>query len=242
MTASATIDYGDAARLGVILPSGNIVAEAELRAMLPAGIGLHVTRLALTSSSAAALQAMAAGVDQAARLLADARVDRIVFHCTAVTTFAPESGAALRRRIEAATGIRALATSDALLAGLAALSARRIVLLTPYIAEVHARERDFLETHGLEIVGGEALGIDGNAEMARLPPATLVELGLRNKVDDADAYLLSCTALRSAGVIAPLEAALGRPVLTSNQAIVWHALRDLGMAGGPAGFGRLFLM
>jgi maleate cis-trans isomerase len=51
---------------------------------------------------------------------------------------------------------------------------------------------------------------------------------------------ISCTAIRSAGVIAALEAELGLPVLTSNQAMVWHALRGvLGLPDRVAGFGRL---
>ena len=49
MAASATpvIDYGARLRAGVLIPSGNSVAEPELRAMQVAGTSLLVTRLAL---------------------------------------------------------------------------------------------------------------------------------------------------------------------------------------------------
>ncbi|HEY4250279.1 MAG TPA: DUF1553 domain-containing protein, partial [Roseomonas sp.] len=55
----------------------------------------------------------------------------------------------------------------------------------------------------------------------------------------ADLCFLSCTAIRSAGVIAALEAALGMPVITSNQAMLWHGLRAMGIGDAVAGFGRL---
>jgi maleate cis-trans isomerase len=62
-------EYGDRARLGVIVPSGNTVAEPEIHAMLPAGVSALVTRLPLTGSSEAQLRAMTEALEPAARLL-----------------------------------------------------------------------------------------------------------------------------------------------------------------------------
>ena len=56
----------------------------------------------------------------------------------------------------------------------------------------------------------------------------------------ADACFISCTAIRSAGLIADLETALGMPVITSNQVLIWHALRTLGVTQAIRGFGTLF--
>ena len=236
---SLAIEYGDQLRLGVIVPSGNVIAEAQIRAMLPAGASALITRLALRGSSEAELRRMEAGVEDAARLLADAQVDRIVFHCTAVTTFSPQSGPAIRQRITDATGIPGLVTSDALAAAFEALQMRRVVLLSPYIAPVHRREIAFLEHLGLAVVGENALGIDTNDAMARLPPRQLEDWALRQQNSEADGYFLSCTALRTAELIAPLEQQLGRPVLTSNQVMVWHALHDAGYAPAHAEWGQL---
>ena len=237
--SDVAIDYGDRLRLGIIVPSGNVIAEPQIRAMLPAGVGALITRLALRGSSEAELRRMEAGVEDAARLLADAQVDRIVFHCTAVTTFSPEAGPAIRERIRVATGIPGLVTSDALAAAFRALRVRRVVLLSPYIAPVHRREIAFLEHLGLEIVGEAALGIDTNDAMARLSPGELEEWTLAQRDDRADGYFLSCTALRTAELIAPLERQLGRPVLTSNQVMVWHALRVAGLGEGDPVWGQL---
>src|ERR1700737_2662308 len=111
----ADIDYGDQFRAGIIVPSGNVVAEAEIRAMLPRGVAPLFTRLTLRGSSEIEVMGMLSGLESAAQLLADANVGTIVFHCTAVSTFAPHLAGDIRSRIEHATGITAFATSDAIL-------------------------------------------------------------------------------------------------------------------------------
>jgi maleate isomerase len=147
----------------------------------------------------------------------------------------------LRRRIESATGLPALATADALLAAVAALGGRRVLLVTPYIEAVHAREAAFLEANGVRVAGGSCLGIDTNAEMARVAPTAIAAQARAAfaATPDADLCLVSCTAIRSGAAIGGLEAELGMPVVTSNQALAWHALRALGLRERVDGFGRL---
>jgi maleate cis-trans isomerase len=227
-------------RLGVLVPSGNSVAETELRAMLPGCVTMLATRLALLGSSEDELLAMLADLDNAARLLGHAEPDAIAFHCTAVSTFAPHLAGEIRRRITAAAGRPAIATADAILAAFQVLGARRVLLVTPYIEPVHEREIAFLAGHGLTVSGGGWLGIDRNTEMAGVEPeAIAAQVREAASGISADACFISCTAIRSAGLIADLEATLGMPVITSNQVLVWHALRTLRVDQRMSGFGRL---
>jgi len=242
MAASATpvIDYGARLRAGILIPSGNSVAEPELRAMQVAGTSLLVTRLALRGSSKPELIRMLDRLEAASELLADAQVGCIVFHCTAVSTFAPDLAHGIRQRIEAASGVRCFTTADAILHALAHLKAGNVALLTPYIDDVHRREIEFLQANGIRVVGGANLGIDTNAEMATLQPEAILDWASNHVGGEADACLLSCTAIRSAAVIAPLEQRCGRPVLTSNQSMMWHLLRSSSIDDPVDGFGRLF--
>lgn len=233
------INYGRRLRLGLLIPSGNVICEPQLQAMLPEGVSLHVTRLPLVGSSRAELLGMAEGIEPAARLLGDACVDLIAFHCTAVSTFAPDMAANIIGRIEAATGIRAIATADALVAAFAFLGVRRLVMVTPYAEAINEREIAFLGHHGIEVLRAEGLGLDTNTEMARVEPAEWQRLVLANRDERTDAYFISCTAIRTAETIEPLEGATGRPVVTSNQAMLWHALRKGGVQDAVGGFGRL---
>jgi maleate isomerase len=121
------------------------------------------------------------------------------------------------------------------------LGVRRLVLVTPYIAPVHAREVAWLAAHGVAVAGGSCLGVNTNGEMARIPPATIAEQARAaiRAAPGAEACFISCTAIRSAGLIAPLEAELGLPVITSNQVMAWHALRRMGISDAVAGYGAL---
>ncbi|CAH0282847.1 hypothetical protein [Roseomonas sp. CECT 9278] len=238
------IDYGDRARIGFLVPSGNAVSEPELHAMMPAGVAALVTRLELRGSSQPELMRMLDDLEPASRLVAHARPDLVAFHCTAVSTFAPAMADDILRRMTAATGLPATATAEGILAAFAALGARRILLVTPYIAEVHAREIAFLAAHGITVVGGSMLGLNTNAEMAVLPPARIIDQvrAAAAASPGAEACFISCTAIRSASLIAPLEAELRMPVVTSNQIMAWHALRRCGIADAVPGFGRLMTL
>ena len=238
------IDYGTRARIGLMVPSGNAICEAELHAMLPPGVVALITRLELRGSSEADLSKRLDRLEEAAGLLADARPGLIGFHCTAVSTFAPERAGEIPARMTRATGLPAVTTADAILAALEALGAKRILLVTPYIAAVHEREITFLAAHGCAVVGGDMMGINTNAEMAQIPPEAIAAQarGAARAAPGADACFISCTAIRSAGVIEALETEIGMPVITSNQVMAWHVLRRLGLQDQPKGFGRLMTL
>lgn len=225
--------------IGMLLPSGNLVAERQMQQMLAPRVALHTTRLPLTGSSETQLKAMIDNLEAAARLLADARVDQIAFNCTAVSTFDPASEPAISKRIADATNTTALTTAQALVAALNYLSARRIVLITPYIEAINRREKVFFAHHGFDVVHDVGYDIETNWDMAQQPPATWAEFTLANRRAQADAYVLSCTAIESADVIDELERELGKPVLTSNQALAWYCQRQGGIQQAVQGFGTL---
>ena len=234
------IDYGSRLRVGLLMPSGNSVAEPEIRAMLPADVSPLVTRLALRGSSQPELMGMLDQLEQASALLADAGVDVIVFHCTAVSTFAPDLASEISQRVQSSSRIRCFTTADAIIEALRKLGTKRVTLLTPYISEVHEREISFLEANGFAVEGSAYLGVNTNSEMAKIAPEAIAEWAKDKISTRADACLISCTAIKSAPAILPLERHAGVPVLTSNQCMVWHLLRSNGIDTNPGGFGQLF--
>jgi maleate isomerase len=62
------------------------------------------------------------------------------------------------------------------------------------------------------------------------------------RVPGVEAVFASCTNLRTFGVIGAVEAELGLPVVTSNQALLWDMLRRAGADARGWGPGRLFAM
>ena len=55
----------------------------------------------------------------------------------------------------------------------------------------------------------------------------------------AEAILISGTGLPTVGIVERLEQDLGKPVVTSQTATLWHALRALGIKDPVRGYGRL---
>lgn len=233
--------FGWRGRIGMILPSANRVAEPELMDLLPDGISLHTTRIKLAGTSPAELLASTEKVEEAAALLADNAPDLIAFHCTAVSTYDADLEESLKRRIAKAAGRPAIATSDALIAAFAALGARKVVMLSPYPQALNDREVAFLERHGIAVLRERGLDLPVS-EHADVPPEEWRRQLAAIAHPDADAYFLGCTNIRAVPAIAAMERDLGRPVVSSNQAILWHALRSNGMADRLSGYGRLLAL
>ena len=231
------INYGLRKRLGMMLPSSNTIAEPQIAAMLPPGVSLHATRLRLQSSEDHL--GMLEKLEEAVVLLSDTGVDRLIFHCTAVSMHSPEIPGEITRRVAAVSSIPLTITSEAVLAALEALGAHKIVLVTPYDQATNDREVAFLTHNGVTVLREKGLNITSGLKMAAVEPEQWYDEVLAQRDPDADAYFISCTTIRSADVIDRLEAALGRPVLTSNQAMLWRALRDAGIDDRVTGFGRI---
>lgn len=239
MTPALTVNYGTRARLGVLFPSGNTAVEPQFEAMRPRGVSCHFGRLALTGSSERQLLGMSEGVEGAAQLLKDAGVKLIAFHCTAVSTWDSALEASILRRIEESTGLPAVATSQALVAALHALDARRLAMLSPYNQAIALREQSFLERAGFDVVANDYLGVDTPDEMIAVEPSTWLEMAAGLSDRGADVTLVSCTAIRALEIVEAAEQATGKPLITSNSAMFWHAMRALGIDDDLPGIGAL---
>jgi len=234
------VRFGWRLRLGMLLPSSNQVAEPELPSMLPDGVAVHTTRLKLAGGGRDELLRMTEKIEEAADLVADAGVDLIVFHCTAVSTFDADMEKRIGERIRKATGKPSIATSEALTTAFRALNARKIVLISPYKHDVNQREVDYFAHNQIDVIKEHGLALDGGNAFAGVEPGAWYRLAMQHRDINADAYFLSCTTIRATPVIEALERDLGKPVVTSNQAMAWHALRTGGVRDKVAGFGRLF--
>jgi len=231
-----SLGFGNLARIGQLYPSGGLV-DYEPQLMAPAGVQFLTTRLPFRSASLESDRRLADALEEHVQLLADAQVDLIVFNCTAASlVIGPQ---VINARIHAATGIRSITTIEAVLAALAAVGAKRIALVTPYMAEVVAEEVAFLARFGFTVVAEKGRPCTNPIEQGELDPQGWIEIAASLNGCGADAMLLSCAGVQIAPVLPALERAFGGPVVTSNQALVWHALRTLNIKARPAEYGAL---
>jgi maleate isomerase len=228
-------------RIGLIIPSSNRMVEQEMVRHLPPGIVAHVTRLRMTGAHRVPIAQLRPRVEEAAATLVDARCAVVAFHCTANSTAEGLTGEAeLAAALRQAGAAQVTTTASAIRGALEALRARRIVLLTPYSAHVTEEEAAFLHAAGYDVVAARGFALKGSDEYCATPAQFWRERALEAVRPDADAYLISCANISVFPVIATIEQQLGRPVVTSNQAVLWHALTLLGERDGRYCPGRLF--
>src|SRR5262249_7545881 len=132
--------------------------------------------------------------------------------------------------IRDATGIEALATSRLVLEALQTLGLRKLVLLTPY--KSNRAVMDYLEATGFAVLSDVALGL-GPLEFAKVTPREGADLARKHDRPDADGIFLSCTNTTQIEAIADIERELGKPVVNSNQAVLWGCMKRLKATLGP---------
>jgi maleate isomerase len=235
------------ARLGLIIPSSNRLAEPQMRHYAPAGLGVHVTRLRMTGPWHKPISKLHDEIRQAAGALADSHCDAIVFHCTGgAMEEGPDTEAEVVDLIAQETGALALTPGTAVVAALKALMIQSLVLLTPYRQAVNDAERIYLNTLGVEVVEDIALKLSGGDEYITVEPVRWLDLSIEamNRHPQADGLFLSCTNTTQIEIVAAAERAIGRPCVNSNQAVMWQACRLLApkLGGFPrdSRLGRLF--
>lgn len=229
-------------RLGLIALSTDLTSEADARSILPTDdLALHVTRIPFDNPSTPEnLAKLAPRLEGAAELLVPGLpLAAIWFSCTAATV---EIGdAAIAKAIHTARpGVPVVTPAGAAIEAFAALGARRIALVTPYVEETTRPMAAYFERAGLDVAVAECLGVADDRDIARLTHDTIRAAVLTADRPDVDGVFLSCTALPAVGVIADLEERLGKPVVSSNQASYWRLLHHAGRAPLPSAPGRLF--
>ncbi len=229
------------ARIGLIIPSVNTYSEPQFNRYAPPGLGIHVARARVAGPWKRPLPQMRTEIEDAAQLLADCGPDLIVFHCTDTSmSQGPEGEGAILDIVANAARVPALATSRLVLEAMQALGMRRTVLLTPYAS--NRPIVDYLEAAGVGVVRDVALGLEAR-EFGSIAPAQWAQMARDTDGPDSDGVFLSCTNTTQIDAIAGIEAALGKPAVNSNQAVLWgcvRALRDaLGGVPPVPALGRL---
>lgn len=237
--------YGHRAKIGVIVPPTNSANEAEWWHMAPPGVSIHSARMPLhtDTQSDAGQAALLTDIEHYCQALAQVGPDVVVYGCTAGSMTSPPS--ALANAMQDFCGLPAITTAQSIVEALRALDVATVSVGTPYHDALNHHEVAFLEAEGFRVTAIEGLGYGANGpaeyrNIARIPVETVRSLAQRVDRPAAEAILLSCTDMATAGLIQALEAELGKPVISSNSATFWYALRTAGLDDRLDGFGQLF--
>ncbi|ODR92076.1 ectoine utilization protein EutA [Sinorhizobium alkalisoli] len=217
-------------RIGLVVLATDHTTEMDFtRLVASERIGVYVARIAYANPvTPENLRAMQPSLTAAAALiLPNEPLDAVVYSCTSASVVIgdKEIAAAIHAAKPEATVVTPTAAA---VNGLRALGARRISVLAPYTIETSRPMADYFADLDFEIDRFTCLGLTDDREMARIAPEEIVAFAREAAAAESDALFISCTAVRAAGVLAEIEAAIGKPVVSSNYATAWACLRLCG--------------
>lgn len=233
--------YGYRQRIGLILPSTNTVMESELSRMVPEGISVHTTRVKLTATNPEGLKAMSVNAERAVDELESCLSDVMIYGCTSGSFLqGMEWEEQFRARLQSLASAKILTTSYACRLALEAMGRRKVAIATPYIDSLNEAAKGYFTAAGYEIVNLQGLGIEVASNIGKNPPHISYRLGKEVVTPETELLFLSCTGLRTMEIVERLEQDLGIPVITSNGASLWAAMRAHGIKEQLQGYGSLF--
>ena len=234
------------ARFGVFVPFTNTNLEPDMVMMRPPGVSLHFARLGGYDEDEIPDEAQMAGLGAAdmsepLRLLQGVKPDVVFYGCTSATlTHGPGFDRDLAQTISQQSGARTVTAAGALVHAIKTLNASRISFASPYVPTINDQAIAFLASEGIETVHrADVEGTLDNEGQGALTPDDVAALAHRANHTDTDVIVLSCTDMRAVEVIDRLEKDLQKPIITSNQAMVFQALQMLSLPSPGPGFGTL---
>lgn len=231
---------------GALIPSTNTTVEIEYSHLIPADVAqAHYGRMMSSNYGASPFASpLDADVEYQAKLLGTARVEIIALIQTSACLFKDDYDEVTCARItEHSGGVPAITSAMAIGEALKALGTRSVALVSPYSDEVNARARHCFEgKHGLKIAALEGFAVKDSYMIGKLGPENARNAFQRIDRPEIEAFVVPGGNFPTMQSIAGWEAEFKKPVVTTNQACVWAALRRLGSKERIPGLGKLLAM
>jgi len=226
--------------VGLIALATDANIEPELRSLLPPEIGMCTTRLANTDPITAETLHRTEGqiADAARRILPGHDVSALIYGCTAGAAVLGDRAVAARLR-EARPDAWCLSPVGAADEAMRFLGINRLSILTPNVRSLNEAIANYFARAGFDVRNVMGFEIDEDRDITRITPEAIAHAASRACDPQADGLLVSCTSLRATSAIERIEAEIGKPVVTSNQALAWSVLRRFGFPGRRAVPGQL---
>ncbi len=224
------------ARIGVVVPVSNTNLEPDLAMLGPQGVSLHVVRsggydVDAIPDEKQMQQYSDSAADETVRDLRYCKSEAILYGCTSATLAqGPAYDTQFRQRIQDVTGVPAITAASALTETITGLGISRFAFTSPYVAKLNDLAIGFIESFGPRCVGrADTPEPWSNDAVTEAIPETVIAMAEQADCDEAEAIVISCTDFRAVEAVPEIERRLGKPVVTSNQAMMVWAVRTLGL-------------
>lgn len=232
--------------LGILTPSSNTALEPLTSAMVSEvpGVSAHFARFTVTDISLdqnSLQQFDTAKILDAARQLADARVDVIGWSGTAASWMGFDADETLCREITKATDVPTTTSVLALNEILTLAGVRRLGLISPYIQSVQQKIIANYRSAGIEVPAERHADLHVNFEFSEVSESRIMQMAREVAAAGVDALTVMCTNVKAAQLADRIETELGVPLYDSVSTVVWKALRMAGVDTHQIrNWGRLF--
>ncbi|RNJ41079.1 hypothetical protein B5V01_13550 [Mesorhizobium erdmanii] len=233
-----TVPAAVRARIGLILLNSDEVGEGAFKILMPEDVAVYTTRTGY-SHAGGGFTTPTSFTDIAKTLPPGNRFDVLAFSCTSGTV-ALGIPKLLHELEQACPGVKYTSPGIAMIEASKRVNAKRLALLTPYGFEFHQKFLPFLAGAGIHVAADGVFECKTDVDICELDVEEILGAAkVLVRQSNADALFLSCTSMPVVPHLARFEKELGIPVMSSTQAMAWHALRLAGYATPTAGFGQL---
>ncbi|MCR6646067.1 MAG: hypothetical protein NVV62_16905 [Terricaulis sp.] len=242
---------GPRAKVGVLVPATNTIAQPEYEALRPLGVTNHVARMAPSDRGKAigdldayrkSLERGPEHIKQAIDQVVPCEPNIIVLGHSIDTFRGGQAGArAMGEDLTAhAKGVPVVLPSEAFVSALKAIGAGpKIAALTPYFPPGDEQVLSFFEDAGYSITRLIGLKCPGPLAIAATPERVVIDALRELAAEKVDAIIQPGTNLATSKLAALAERWLGIPVLACNTVVYWRTIRDLGIRDQCDDFGVL---
>jgi len=172
------------------------------------------------------------------KILPDEKVNTIAYGCTSGTIAIGENN--VREKIlSAKPGCYVATPVTSAMKAFQKMNIKKIALFTPYPDAVNKTILDYFTKKNIEVLSFASLNLNLDSEFANVDPNYILEISSKLETKNVDALFISCTALPVLNIIDQLEQKIQKPVLSSNQTLIWDTIRSVGYKSPIKGYGKL---
>jgi len=237
--------YGWRARLGVLVPSGNVVIEPEFRLMTPEGVACYYHRFTFVGGKTN--EEVVKNLRRAEDHIADA--SEVISHVNPAVVVMAGTGVSfidgygydqmlIKKMKERNGNMPTTTTSTSVIAAFKKLGITKVSMGMAYVEQVSRTAMKFVEDNGVKVIKAKWLN-KGGMDIAEVSKETIYHLAREVDDPESEGVFISCVNLHTVEIIEKMENDLKKPVITSNQATMWHILRLANIKDRIEGFGQL---
>jgi len=172
------------------------------------------------------------------KILPDEKVNTIAYGCTSGTIAIGENNVK-EKILSAKPGCYVTTPVTSAMKAFQKMNIKKIALFTPYPDAVNKTILDYFTKKNIEVLSFASLNLNLDSEFANVDPNYILEISSKLETKNVDALFISCTALPVLNIIDQLEQKIQKPVLSSNQTLIWDTIRSVGYKSPIKGYGKL---